>query len=72
MDPYLIYLLKKDKYYDYLKENSFFIKDLRRNIDNYHNFKDYIKRKYHLRISDKIEDTINSIELVSSVLDTLK
>ena len=72
MNRLLLEQIIKDKYYDYLKENSFFIKDLYRNPNNYQQFKKYIKDKYHLKITDKISDVINDIELFSSVIDTLK
>jgi len=64
--------IMKDKYYDYLKDNSFFVKDFYRDINSYIGFKKFIKDKYHLKITDKISNIIDDIELVSSVVDTLK
>ena len=63
--------IKKDKYYDYLKENSYLIKDLIRNPNNYTKIKDFIKEKYHLRISDKLSNVIDDIELVSNIMNTI-
>lgn len=72
MNRIILENLKKDKMYDYLKQNSFYIKDLNRNILNYNNFKEYIKDKYHLRITDKFENIINDIETVSDIIKVMK
>lgn len=72
MEQEIILRLKKDKYYEYLKENSQYIKDLNRSPKNYELFKNFVKDKYHLRITDKVSNAIDDIELVSSVLNTLK
>lgn len=71
MEKNILNNIIKDKYYDYLKENSFFIKDLNRNPNNYKNFKEFVKDKYHLRVTDKVSNVIDDIELVSSVISTL-
>ena len=72
MDRLLVEKIKKDKYYDYLKENSHYIKILTRDPSKYNEFKEYIKEKYHLRVTDKISTAIDDIELISSVIETLK
>lgn len=72
MEQKIIDKLIKDKYYDYLKENSFFIKDFYRNPDSYEKFKEFVKDKYHLRVSDKINTAIDDIELISSVIQTIQ
>lgn len=72
MERVLIEQLKKDKFYDYLKDNSFFVKILYRNPEKYNEFKEFVKDKYHLRMTDKISGVIDDIELVSSVLSTLQ
>lgn len=64
--------IKKDKMYDYLKQNSFYIKDLNRNPFLYTQFKEYIKDKYHLRLTDKVEEIINDIETVSDIMKVIK
>lgn len=63
--------IKKDKYYDYLKENSYLIKDLIRKPENYSKIKEFFKEKYHLRVSDKLSNVIDDIELVSSIMNTI-
>ena len=57
MEKAILDNIMKDKYYDYLKENSFFIKDLNRNPNSYKNFKEFLKDKHHLRVTDKVRKT---------------
>ncbi len=69
---HIIEQLKQDKYYEYLKENSYLIKELIRHPENYKKIIEYFKDTYHLRISDKISKTIDSVETISSIIDTIK
>ena len=71
MQKQILMNLEKDKLLPYLKQNSYFIKDLNRHPQNYENFKKIIKEKYNLRLTDKVSNVINDIELVSSVISTL-
>ncbi len=71
MKKIILYNLEKDKMLDYLKQNSYFIKDLNRHPENYDKFKKIIKEKYNLRLTDKVSNVINDIELVSSIINTL-
>lgn len=71
MNKELLNQIKKDKYYDYLKQNSFFIKDLIREPNNYKIFKKYIKEKYQLRPQDKINNVLEDINLISDILNTI-
>lgn len=69
----LIQKIKNDKkMYDLLKLNSYWIKDLNRDPNNYKRFVQEMKTKYRLRTTDKINDAIDNIELIKTVLDTLK
>lgn len=56
----------------FLKENSYWYKELNRNSDNYKDFLNAMKEKYHLKVSDKINDAIDGIDLVSGILENLK
>lgn len=56
----------------YLDENSYWIKELNRNPNNYKTFISEMKALYKERPVDKIENAIDTIDIVSSVLDTLK
>ena len=65
--------LKKDeKMARILKENSFWYKELNRDPENYKKFVSEMKVKYKLRTTDKISSMIDNIDLVSTVLQTLK
>lgn len=72
MNRLLLEQIIKDKYYDYLKENSFWVRNLYRNPVSYKEFKEFVKDKYHLRMTDKISNVIDDIELISSVIETIK
>lgn len=64
--------LKKDKrMYDILKQNSYWLKLLNRNPDNYKLFENEMKERYKLRTSDKLNEVIDNIDLISAVLETL-
>ncbi len=60
------------KYYTYLKENSYYIKYLNRGSLTYEKFVSDMKVKYKERTSDKISNFIDNIDLVSTIIDTLK
>lgn len=65
--------LKQEKnMFQYLKENSYWVKDLNRNSDNYTAFLEAMKDLYHLRTTDKISDAIDNIDLISSFLGSFK
>lgn len=72
MERVVLVNLEKDKMLDYLKENSYFIKDLNRNPNFYPEFKKIIKEKYNLRFTDKVSNFINDMEVVSSIISTLE
>jgi len=71
MDPSILINLEKDKFMPYLKQNSYFIKNLYRHPSSYEEFKKIIKEKYNLRLTDKVSNIINDIELISTVINTL-
>ena len=59
-------------YYNYLKDNSLFIKELNRSEINYKLFDEYVKNKYTLKLGDRLNKALNNIENVSSFLNLLK
>jgi len=65
-------LLDNPKMYNYLKENSYWIKYLNRDANLYKEFESKMKELYHERPTDKISDVIDNIDLISSVLMSLK
>ncbi len=72
MEKIILENLQKDKMYNYLKENSSFVKDLNRHPDFYPEFKKLMKEKYNLRLTDKVSNIINDLEVVSSIIETLE
>lgn len=56
----------------YILENSNSIKYLNRNPEYYKEFIKEMKELYKERPTDKINDIVNTIDIVSSVIDTLK
>lgn len=56
----------------YLRENSSWYKTLNRNKDSFPYFVEEMKVKYKLTTSDKINKTIDNINMIQSFLDVLK
>ena len=71
MNKIILDKLKKDKLFEYFKQNSYYIKEMNRNPEFYNNFKKIIKEKYNLRLTDKVSSVINDIELVSNIISTI-
>ena len=55
-----------------IKLNSNWYKDLNRSVTNYKNFEQTMKDIYKLRTTDKINDALENIDLISSVLNVIK
>ena len=60
------------KMYDILKHNSYYIKELNRDPNFYKKFQSLMKDKYKIRITDKINDALDNIDLISNVFDALQ
>ncbi|MBR1413167.1 MAG: hypothetical protein IJ574_00655 [Bacilli bacterium] len=65
-------LKQNPKFYEYLKENSWYFKELNRNADNYSKFESDMKKLYKIRTTDKIHDVMDNIDLFSSIIGALK
>ena len=65
-------LAKNEKMAKLLKENSYWYKELNRTPESYKQFVSEMKIKYKLRPSDKVSEVIDNIDLISTVLQTLK
>lgn len=73
MEINLQYKIKNTNgYYEYLKDNSWWIKNLSRNPNSFNDYQNYLKDKYELRTSDKISKAIDNIDLISSLLSAIK
>lgn len=72
MDITIIRKLSENKeYYNYLKENSFWIKILKRNPSMYTNFVKYVKGKYRLRATDRLNNALETTEMITNVLSVI-
>ena len=57
------------KYIKYLRENSNYYKLLNRNQNNYDKFIHDMKVKYKLRTIDKVDNIIDSIDLITKIIN---
>ncbi len=60
------------KSFELLKQNSYYFKGLNRGVVDYKKFISDMKVKYKERVTDKLENIMDNMELVSSVLNVLK
>lgn len=65
-------LMEKKDYYKYLKENSEWVKLLRRDKNNFKNFVKYVKEKYGLTVKNRVQSSIDKMEVLSEVLSSIK
>lgn len=57
---------------EYLKLNSYWYKELNRSVTNYKKFEANMKEIYKLKTTDRINDALENIDLISSVLNVIK
>ena len=62
-------LTKEYKYKIFLRENSNYYKEFNRDSNYYDTFKKIMKEKYKLRTIDKIDNVIDSIDLISKIFN---
>ena len=56
----------------FLRENSYWYKILNRDPDMFNEFVSEVKKNYKLRPSDKINEALNTFEMISSIFGALK
>lgn len=66
------YLRNKKNLYDFLKLNSSYIKYLNRDSNNIKQFESDMKEKYKIKTSDKVNDFLDNIDMISSMLEVLR
>lgn len=68
-----LYALKNDEMMRrFLHENSEWYKYLNRSPANYQDFTKAMKKKYKLNPTDKISKSLDNIDLISTVIQTIK
>ena len=65
-------LKSNPNYIKYIRENSWWYKLLSRNPNLFNEFKKEVKEKYKLRTVDKLNDAMNTIEMLQMLLSTMK
>jgi len=61
-------LKSNKKFHNYLKENSNYYKYLNRNPNNYDKFIKDMKVKYKLRTIDKVDNFVDSVDLITKII----
>lgn len=65
--------IKENPYYlRYLRSNSYWYKTLNRNPRNFKAFEEEVKREYRLTKTDRLENAINTFEMLEKILSTIK
>lgn len=59
-------------YLEYIHSNSYWYKILNRNPERFNDFLEEVKDYYHLRPTDKIKKALDTVEMLSSILSTMK
>ncbi len=67
-----IFLDSNPDYKNYLRSNSYWYKILNRNPDMIGSFIEEVKEKYKLRTSDKINNVVEKIDMLSKFLNVLR
>lgn len=60
---------KDPRFKRYLRENSNWYKELNRDPNSYNNFVKEMKKKYKLRTIDKIDNFVDTIDLVTKIIN---
>ncbi len=67
-----IKILNTKNYYEYLKSDSMFIKELNRGEINFVKFDEFVKNKYTLKIGDRVNKALENVENITNLLNVLK
>lgn len=70
MEKWVIDKLKEnEKFHTYLRENSSWYRVLNRNPYNYDLFIKKMKEKYKLRTIDKVDNFVDSVDLITKIIN---
>ena len=59
-------------YVEYLHKNSYWYKVLNRDPKKIYDFIEEVKEKYHLRPTDRIKKTLDTIDMLSNIFASFK
>ncbi len=62
-------LHKDPKFLNYLRQNSYWYKMLNRDSNSYNIFVHDMKIKYKLRAIDKVDNFVDSVDLITKIID---
>ena len=62
-------LHKDPKFLNYLRQNSYRYKILNRDSNSYNKFVHDMKIKYKLRAIDKVDNFVDSVDLITKIID---
>ena len=62
-------LTEEYKYKMFLRENSNYYKEFNRDSDYFDTFKKKMKEKYKIRTIDKIDNVIDSVDLINKIFN---
>ncbi len=65
-------ILENPKLYQHLKQNSGWIKILNRNPNTFKDFEEAMKEMYKERATDKMDEVLDNIDLISTFLNAMK
>ncbi len=65
-------ILENEKLLNRLMENSYYIKYLNRNPNYFKYFKKDLEAIYKERPTDKLNNVLDGVEMISSIIDTMK
>ncbi len=73
MELDIMYKIKQDKkHYDYLRSHTYWYKYLNRDRKNYDKFLNAYKKYNRNVTTNKVNDTINNIDMVTNILKVLE
>ncbi len=62
-------LRNNKKFLNYLRQNSNYYRELNRDKDNYVKFINKMKEKYKLRTIDKVDNFVDSVDLITKIIN---
>ena len=65
-------LKSNEQYISYLRSHSYWYKELNRHPSIFPTFEEEVKTTYKLRMSDRLEKIMNTMDMITSIVSSLK